>query len=64
VTKIGDGLDRLAKTDDALSAALHGKPEAIIAALRDMRAVIDELELIIDDDLWPLPKYREMLFVY
>ena len=63
-TKIGDGLDRLAKTDDALSAALHGKPEAIIAALRDMRAVIDELELIIDDDLWPLPKYREMLFVY
>jgi glutamine synthetase len=23
----------------------------------------DQLELIVADDLWPLPKYREMLFV-
>jgi glutamine synthetase len=23
----------------------------------------DELELIVDDDLWSLPKYREMLFI-
>jgi glutamine synthetase len=24
----------------------------------------DALELLVDDQLWPLPKYREMLFVY
>jgi glutamine synthetase len=27
-----------------------------------IRYHIDKLELIIDDELWPLPKYREMLF--
>ena len=27
-----------------------------------IREYIDELELTIDDELWPLPKYRELLF--
>jgi len=31
--------------------------------LEDIRSHIDELELIVDDELWPLPKYRELLFV-
>ncbi|HKK82527.1 MAG TPA: hypothetical protein VJ909_09775, partial [Prolixibacteraceae bacterium] len=30
--------------------------------LEDIRYHIDKLELIVDDELWPLPKYREMLF--
>lgn len=30
--------------------------------LQDIRYHIDKLELIVDDDLWPLPKYRELLF--
>jgi glutamine synthetase len=30
--------------------------------LEDIRYHIDKLELIIDDELWPLPKYRELLF--
>ncbi|MCH8553807.1 MAG: glutamine synthetase III [Schleiferiaceae bacterium] len=28
-----------------------------------IRYQVDKLELLIDDELWPLPKYREMLFV-
>lgn len=28
-----------------------------------IRTHVDELELIIEDGLWPLPKYREMLFL-
>jgi len=32
--------------------------------LEDIRTHIDKLELIVDDELWPLPKYREMLFTY
>ncbi|MBR7105496.1 MAG: glutamine synthetase III, partial [Opitutales bacterium] len=35
-----------------------------LAMLGDMRTIVDQLELEIDDDLWPLPKYSEMLFVY
>ena len=29
----------------------------------DIRYEIDKLELIVDDALWPLPKYRELLFI-
>ena len=31
--------------------------------LDDIRYEIDKLELIVDDSLWPLPKYRELLFI-
>jgi glutamine synthetase len=30
--------------------------------LEDIRSHIDKLELIVEDELWPLPKYRELLF--
>ena len=30
----------------------------------EIRYYIDKLEQIVDDELWPLPKYREMLFVH
>jgi len=28
----------------------------------DIRRHIDKLELLVDDEIWPLPKYRELLF--
>lgn len=31
--------------------------------LFDIREDIDKLEMIIDDEIWPLPKYRELLFI-
>ncbi|MCK5846567.1 MAG: glutamine synthetase III [Bacteroidales bacterium] len=31
--------------------------------LNDIRYHIDKLELIVDDELWVMPKYREMLFI-
>jgi glutamine synthetase len=30
--------------------------------MADVREISDALELAVSDDLWPLPKYREMLF--
>jgi len=30
--------------------------------LQEIRYHIDKLELIVDDEIWPLPKYRELLF--
>jgi glutamine synthetase len=30
--------------------------------MADVREISDALELVVSDDLWPLPKYREMLF--
>jgi glutamine synthetase len=38
--------------------------DLIIPAMLAVRKIADELEGIVQDDLWPLPKYREMLFQY
>ena len=35
----------------------------IAEALFDLRKPIDKLEEIVDNKSWPLPKYREMLFI-
>ena len=29
----------------------------------EIRYHIDKLELMVDDEIWPLPKYRELLFI-
>ena len=34
-----------------------------LAALAKVREVGDKLERIVADDLWPLPKYSEILFI-
>ncbi|MCR4994929.1 MAG: glutamine synthetase III [Bacteroidales bacterium] len=31
--------------------------------IEEIRYHVDKLELIVDDELWPLPKYREILFI-
>jgi glutamine synthetase len=47
---------------DALAHAKHSK-DGIIPAMNAVRALADKLETIVADDLWPLPTYREMLFI-
>jgi glutamine synthetase len=37
--------------------------DTVIPAMDAMRAVADRLERIVADDLWPLPKYSEILFI-
>ncbi len=38
--------------------------DKVIPAQESLRAVVDELETLVDDELWPLPKYWELLFQY
>jgi len=61
---IGKNLDLLSLGIVALEKALPDKYEKTIEAIVALRKVVDTLEGIIDDKAWPLPKYREMLFVY
>jgi len=28
-----------------------------------IRKHVDKLEMLVDDEMWPLPKYRELLFI-
>ena len=37
--------------------------DKVIPAMNETREVADKLEGIVADDLWPLPKYQEMLFI-
>ena len=34
----------------------------VLPFLEEIRYHIDKLEEIVDNEMWPLPKYREMLF--
>ena len=63
--KLGAGLDDLHVKCDRLERALaRGRHEDQIAAMVDLRKTVDRLEQLVDDSRWPLPKYREMLFIY
>jgi glutamine synthetase len=47
---------------DILAHAKHFRDQ-VVPAMAAVRKVADDLEMIIADDLWPLPSYREMLFI-
>lgn len=61
---LGAKLDELQAKSDALRRALGGLHEEILAAMADLRVTVDSIEKNVADESWPLPKYREMLFVY
>jgi glutamine synthetase len=70
-------VDGLVDAMDALEAAQHEAHEQasvqeearvvvdrVIPAQAALRDVADRLEAVVSDELWPLPKYRELLFQY
>jgi len=67
-------VDRLKVQTDALAVALdHGAGSAekhakymrdkVVPAMNKLREVGDEIEVLTPHEIWPLPTYREMLFV-
>jgi glutamine synthetase len=48
--------------DDLLAHAIYMRDQ-VIPAMAAVRAAADKLEKIVADDLWPLPKYSEILFI-
>ena len=71
LVKLVDGLtaqtDKLALALDHNSTNLekHAKymRDTIVPAMTRLREVGDQLELMVPHETWPLPTYREMLFV-
>jgi len=47
---------------DALAHSKYSK-DSILPAMKAVRELGDKLESVVADDLWPLPTYREMLFI-
>ena len=63
--KLGAGLDDLHVKCERLDRALaHGTSADQLREMADLRRTVDALERLVDDSRWPLPKYREMLFIY
>ena len=48
------------ETEREKAIAYH---DNVAPLIEEIRTHVDKLETIIDDELWPLPKYREMLFI-
>ena len=61
---LGEGMNRLLAAIDVMEKSLGGEHEGIIDAIAALRKEVDSLEKIVPNELWPLPKYREMLFIY
>ncbi|MEX2024194.1 MAG: hypothetical protein WD993_03855, partial [Thermoleophilaceae bacterium] len=47
---------------EGLDLAIYARDEQL-AAMAKVREAADKLEKVVADDLWPLPKYEEMLFI-
>jgi glutamine synthetase len=58
--------DRIANpaVDDDEVVCARKSATNLIPAMSQLREVIDELETLVPDDLWPVPKYRELLTVH
>ncbi|HQY88593.1 MAG TPA: glutamine synthetase III [Tepidisphaeraceae bacterium] len=71
VTAINALTAAIGKLDKAVSHHPEGEAfdhaknarDTIVPCLLTIREAADELETIVADDLWPLPTYREMLFM-
>jgi glutamine synthetase len=47
---------------EGLEMAIHARDKQL-AAMAKVREAADKLERVVPDDMWPLPKYEEMLFI-
>ena len=65
MTELGSGLVKMKEAIDYLQDALKNYDTAdTLARMAELRKIADSLEAVITSEKWPLPKYREMLFLY
>lgn len=68
ISKIKLGVEDLMKAREAAKAMSDSQKQAefycknVIPLFDPIREASDDLEMMVDDELWPMTKYREMLF--
>ena len=68
IDQINKGIEQMVETRKSLNKIEDEFKKAyafcvnVLPFLNEIRYHCDKLELIVDDDLWPLAKYRELLF--
>ena len=48
------------ENERAKAIAYH---DTVVPCMEQIREYLDDLELMVDNEMWPLPKYRELLFI-
>lgn len=61
VSKLKDALS--IEEFDSTEAHMNHCADVLCPLMLEVRSHADALELVVSDDLWPLPKYQEMLFI-
>ncbi|MCK5528648.1 MAG: glutamine synthetase type III, partial [Kiritimatiellae bacterium] len=65
LNEVGGMVADLCNANVALAKAVATDDSAVILkAMTGTRSAVDALEMVVDDAIWPLPKYAEMLFLY
>ena len=68
LAKAQSALANLEKVESLAAAKEEGQEQAmyfrevVFPAMSELRAPIDELEMIVDEEFWPVPTYGELLF--
>lgn len=62
VFKMVEARKKANRIEDAREKAI-AYHDTVLPFLGEIRNHIDELELMVDNQMWPLPKYRELLFI-
>ncbi len=68
ISKIKLGVENLMKARETAKATPESQKQAemyctsVIPLFDQIREASDDLEMMVDDELWPMTKYREMLF--
>ena len=66
---IKEGVEKMTNARKAANRITSEREKAIayhdtvVPEMEQIRYHIDKLELMVDNEMWPLPKYREMLFI-
>ena len=60
-TDLYEKVEKYGKEKDAEKKA-HKYHDVIVPAMKALRAPVDELEQIVDKDLWPYPSYGDLIF--
>ena len=61
-------LDHLIEVEAKANAMEEGKElaeynhEKVVAAMQDLRTPVDQLEMIVDKEMWPMPSYGDLIF--
>ena len=68
LTKTQDALEELRKIEQKACALPEGKGRAefyhdqVVPAMEALREPVDELEMLVDKEMWPMPSYGDLLF--